>query len=142
MVKLKIADVYVGNPAVVAPAVAALQDVLRQRMGRELGKRLRSMERAFTQQIEEAQKEHQRIIDLYSPKDADGNGLPIQQEDDLTDKAAFRADYDALLLDTFEVEGIPEELIEGMQLAGATWASPLIVDEPAKKNDSGGSAGG
>lgn len=139
MVTLKIADVYAGNPAMAAPAVAALNDVLRQRMGRELGKRLRSIERTFAQQVEEATKEHQRIIDLYSPKDAEGKPIPIRGEGDLTDKDAFRADYEALMGDTFTVEGIPEHLIEGMNLQGATWVSALIVDEaPEKKEESAG----
>lgn len=139
MVELKIADVYAGNPAVTAPAVAAVNDILRQRMGRDLGKLLRRVERTIGQQIEEASKEHQRIIDLYSPKDADGKPLPLTGEQDLIDKAAFRADYDALMLDTFTVEGIPEQLIEGMNLQGATWISPLIVDgPPPKKTESAG----
>lgn len=139
MVTLKISDVYAGNPSAVAPAMAALHDVLRQRMGRELGRLLRRIERTITQQADEASKEHQRIIELYSPKDADGKPVPPKSENDLTDKAAFQADYDALIGDTFEVDGIPEGLIAGMQLQGATWASPLIIDEaPTKKEESAG----
>lgn len=138
MITLKIADVYAGNPAVTAPAVAALNDILRQRMGRELGKLLRRVERAIGQQVEEATKEHQRIIDLYSPKGDDGKPLPLTGEADLTDKVAFRADYDALMTDTFEVEGIPEQMIDGMNLQGATWVSPLIVEAPPKKEESAG----
>lgn len=134
MIKLRIRDVYAGNPAIVAPAAAALNDILRQRMGRDLGKLLRSIERVIAQHIDEATKEHQRIIDLYSPKDDDGQPLPLTREDELTDKAAFRADYDALLEDTFMVSGIPETMVEGMALQGATWVSPLIVEAEKKEN--------
>ena len=65
--------------------------------------------------------EHKRLIELYSPKDATGKPLPLASADDLTDKPAFERDYDALIGDTFEVEGIPAALFDGMSLAGATW---------------------
>lgn len=139
MITLKNSDVYSGNPMVVAPAVAALNDILRQRMNREQAKLLRRVERALTQQAEDVTAEHKRLIELYSPKDATGKPLPLASADDLTDKPAFERDYDALIGDTFEVEGIPAALLDGMSLAGATWVARIVVEDEAapKKNDAG-----
>lgn len=141
MVKLRISDVYAGNPNAAAPAMTALNDMLRQRMGRDLGRLLRRIERSIMQQADEASKEHQRIIELYSPKDADGKPVPPKSENDLTDKAAFQADYDTLIGDTFEVDGIPEGMLAGMSLMGATWASPLIIEEAPPKKEAAPSPG-
>ena len=136
MVTLKNSEVYSGNPMVVAPAVAALNDILRQRMNREQAKLLRRVERRLTEQAEEVTAEHKRLIELYSPKDEEGKALPLKSVDDLTDKTAFEKDYDALLGDTFEVEGIPEATLDGMSLAGSTWVARIVVEDDApKKND-------
>lgn len=139
MVKLKNSDVYSGNPMIVAPAVAALNDILRQRVNREQAKLLRRVERRLTAQAEEVTAEHKRLIELYSPKDADGQPIPLKGADDLVDKPAFEKDYDTLITDTFEVEGIPATALDGMSLAGSTWVAHIVVEDDAppasKKSD-------
>lgn len=144
MVTLKNSEVYSGNPMLVAPAVAALNDILRQRMNREQAKLLRRVERTLTQQAEEVTAEHKRLIELYSPKDAEGKPLPLASADGLTDKPAFERDYDALVTDTFEVEGIPAATLDGMSLAGSTWVARIVVEDeaPAAKKNDEASAGG
>lgn len=141
MVTLKNSEVYSGNPMVVASAVAALNDILRQRMNREQAKLLRRVERRLTEQAEEVTAEHKRLIELYSPKDEEGKALPLKSVDDLTDKTAFEKDYDALLGDTFEVEGIPEATLDGMSLAGSTWVARIVVEDEAAAKKNEGSAG-
>jgi len=140
MVTLKNSDVYSGSPAVAAPAVAALNDILRQRVNREQAKLLRRVERTLTQQVEEVTAEHKRLIEYYSPTNAEGKVVPPQSVDDLTDKAAFEKEFGALLDDTFAVEAIPESALDGMALAGSTWVARIVVEDespPAKKNDAG-----
>lgn len=60
----------------------------------------------------------------------------------LTDKVAFEREYDALLNDKFEVEGIPAKELDGMSLAGATWVARIVLEDEApaepKKNDASG----
>lgn len=129
MITLKNSEVYSGNPAVAAPSVAALHDILRQRMNREQAKLFRRVERQLTQQAEEVAAEHKRLIDLYSPKDAEGKPVPLTSADDLTDKVSFERDYDALISDTFEIEGIPAKELDGMSLAGTTWVARIVVEE-------------
>lgn len=141
MATLQNAQIYSGDGRTLAPALAALNDILRQRMGRDLGKLVRRVERTLNQQVEEVSAEHKRIIELYSPKGDDGQALPLTTVDELTDKVAFDKDYSELMRDTFEVEGIPVALLDGMQLAGATWISPLLVEDgaqPEKKEGAGG----
>lgn len=140
MATLQNAQIYSGDGRTLAPALAALNDILRQRMGRDLGKLVRRVERTLNQQVEEVGAEHKRIIELYSPKGDDGQALPLTTVDELTDKVAFDKDYSELMRDTFEVEGIPVALLDGMQLAGATWISPLLVEDgaqPEKKEGAG-----
>lgn len=141
MVTLQNVQIYSGDGRTMAPALLALNDILRQRMGRDAGKLLRRIERTLQQQMEEVSAEHKRIIELYSPKGDDGQALPLASVDELTDRAAFDQDYADLMRDTFEVEGIPVALLDGMQLAGATWISPLLTEDgaqPEKKEDGGG----
>lgn len=138
MITLENSEVYSGNPAVAAPAVAALNDILRQRMNREQAKLFRRVERTITKQAEEVAAEHKRLIALYSPKNTDGEPLPLNSADDLTDKRAFEKEYDDLINDSFEVEGIPAKELDGMSLAGATWVARIVVEDeaaPPKKND-------
>lgn len=131
MITLKNSEVYSGNPAVAAPSVAALHDILRQRMSREQAKLFRRVERTLTKQADEVTAEHKRLIELYSPKDAEGNPLPLASAGDLTDALAFEREYEALMSDTFETEGIPEEALDGMQLSGSTWVARIVVESNA-----------
>lgn len=143
MATLKNNEIYSGNPMVTAPAVAALSDILRQRVNRETGNLLRRISRQISQQVEDVSAEHKRIIELYSPKDGEGNPLPLKDAGDLTDKAAFEEDYDALMRDTFQVDGIPVAMLDGMSLTGSTWASSLIEeDAPEKKEEAPCAPGG
>lgn len=140
MVTLQNAEIYSRDGQMVPPALAALSDLLRQRMGRDLGKLVRRIERCLDQQAKEVTAEHKRIIELYSPRNEDGQPLPLASAKDLTDRAAFDKDFQELMEDTFEVEGIPVTLLDGMQLAGATWISPLLVEDgaqPEKKEGAG-----
>lgn len=139
-VVIKNRDIYAGNPQLVAPVVAALNDILRQRIGREQAKLLRKIERRVTQQAEEITAEHKRIIELYSPKDEEGKALPLTKTDDLTDAEAFDKEFQELMEDSFEVEAISASLLDGMTLNGATWLAPIVLedDEPQKKEESAG----
>lgn len=139
-VTLKNSDVYSGNPTFQAPVVAALSDILRQRIGRDLAKLLRKIERRVTQQAEEVTAEHKRIIEFYSPKDEEGKAVPLTSTDDLTDAEAFDNEWQELMKDSFEVEAISASLLDGMTLNGATWLAPIVLedDEPQKKEASAG----
>ena len=129
MVTIRNSEVYSGNPALTAPVLAALNDILRQRVERPLGKQLRKLYRAISTEVDDISAEHKRLLEFYARKDADGNPVPLQSVKDLSDEAAFTRDYEVLMNDTFVIEGVPAGLLDGMTLAGATWASPLIVED-------------
>lgn len=129
MVTLHNREIYSSIPGATAPVIAAVQEILRQSMSRDAAKLLRRVERRLTQQVEEVAAEHKRLIALYSPKSDDGTALPIKSADDLTDRSAFNADYEELMVDTFEIEEIPAAALDGMTLTGTAWVSRIIVDE-------------
>lgn len=135
MVTIRNSEVYSGNPTLTAPVLVALNDILRQRVERPLGKQLRKLYRAISTEVDDISAEHKRLLEFYAHKDAEGKPLPVASVKDLSDEAAFNSEYEALMNDTFVIEGVPAGLLDGMTLAGATWASPLI-----REDDEGGDA--
>jgi len=134
LVTIKNSDVYPVQPEAPAMVRLAVADILRQRMGRDLGKLIRGVERCINQQVEEIEAEHKRIVELYSPKDEEGKPIAIGLVKDMLDPVAYTEDSQALFGDTFEVEGIPVSMIANMNnLLGTTWSSPIIVDDEAPK---------
>ena len=141
VLKIKNSDVYPSYPGAAPGVPPVLNDILQQRMGRELGTLLRSIERRIEQQVKEIEAEHKRIINLYSPKDENGEPKQISLIKDMTDPVAYSEDTLALFEDTFEIEMIPESMIANMHnLLGITWNSPIIDMEkkPPKKEEVAG----
>jgi len=132
LVTIKNSEIYPVQPEAPTMVRLAVADILRQRMGRDLGKLIRLVERRVTQQLEEIEAEHKRIVELYSPKDEEGKPVKVVLVRDMTDPAAYTEDSSALFEDTFEVEGIPVSMIASMNnLLGSTWVSPLIIEDEA-----------
>jgi len=136
MVTLKNADIYAGNPGLLPPVLAALQDIGRQRVERGVGKLLRRLARAIDAQAADVEAERKRLLGVYAKRGDDGEPVEVKRNEDIADMDAYAADYQALLEETFEIEGIPESALASFSLLGATWASPIIVeDEGSEKKE-------
>jgi hypothetical protein len=89
--------------------------------------------------------ERKRLITAYAKRNAEGEPVKVESDNDIGDLNALNAAVAALMAETFEVEGIPEGLIEGFPLRGSTWVSPIVVvaedgkaEKPEKKEESAG----
>lgn len=144
MVTLKNSDIYAGNPNLLPAVLAALQDIGRQRVDRNVGKLLRRLTRAIDVQAADVEAERKRLLGVYAKRGDDGEPVEVKRNEDLTDVDAYAADYQALLEESFEIEGIPESALASFSLLGATWASPIIVEDAGsgekKAEDASGGA--
>jgi hypothetical protein len=140
MVTIRNSEIY-GNGQGMPPVLAALQDISRQRISREVGKRLRKLAKAVDAQVEDISAEHKRLIEAHARRDENGEPVPVAGLSDLEDVEAFNRAWADLLMETFEVEeAIPENLLDGLSLQGATWLSPIVGDgETEKKGSAAGS---
>lgn len=128
------------------PVMIALADLRKQRWPALLGKRLRVMTKVITAQIEEIGDERKRLLEVHARKGADGEPVEVKTWADLADITAFRTDFQEFLEDTFTIAGLPFNDMEGKELMGETWASPLLEEElpkpDEKKEEAGAGDGG
>lgn len=127
MITLKNSDVYVGGLQFnQTRAGGAIADLFAQRVGREVGMKLRSLKRALQQQADDVMEEHKRIFERM--------GYEEGEELRDGDQEAANREYVALLSDEFTIDHAPIKLssLGSVSLLGSTWDSPLIEDEPEK----------
>lgn len=145
MPTIKNAEVFSQDSRVAAPVLAALADIAAQRVPRDFGKLLRRISRTIDSQIADIEAERKRLITAYAKRNAEGEPVKVESDNDIGDLNALNVAVAALMAETFEVEGIPEGLIEGFPLRGSTWVSPIVVvaedgkaEKPEKKEESAG----
>lgn len=121
-------EIYSEEPGMQPPVLVALSDLRKQRWPSAMGKKLRALTRAITLQIDEIGEERKRLIEVHAKVGENGEPVTVKNWGDLKDVAGFRSDFQELLNETFEVEGLPFDAVENRELMGETWASPLLED--------------
>ena len=135
-------EIYTEEPMAQPPVLVALADLRRQRWNQEIGKRLRALTKAINERIEEIGEERKRLLTVHAKTGADGEPVEVKTWEDLKDRLAFQKDFQDFLNETFEAPGVPVTEIEGRDLLGETWVSPLLEDAPVEKKEAAPAADG
>lgn len=136
-------EIYTEEPTVQPPVMVALADLRKQRWPQPIGKTLRLLTRVLQAQVEEIGEERKRLLQVHAKRGEDGEPIAVNTWSDLANVAAFRADFQEFLNESFEVEGLPLDAVSHCELMGETWASPLLEEAvPPKKTTTAGDAGG
>lgn len=125
MFTLKNSDVYInGVPFAQTSAGRAINDILSQKINSRLGLHLRKLLRQLQAQAEDVQEEVKRLIEQF---EQDENGKFSDKDQKVLDEQ-----YSALLADTFDVNGEPITIksLDGLNLSGWTWVSPIVEELP------------
>lgn len=142
MATLHFYEIYTEDPAAQPPALIALADLRRQRWNQEIGKKLRALTKVINERIAEVGEERKRLLAVHAKVGTDGDPIEVKVWTDLKDRMAFQADFQEFLEETFEVPGLPQLAVEGRDLLGETWVSPLLEDAPVEKKEAAPTADG
>lgn len=144
-------EIYSEDPAGQPSVLVAMADLRRQRWPQDVGRMLYDLNEAIRAQVKYIGDERARLLEVHARRDMDGNPVKVEKWEDLKNRRAFEADFQAVLNASFEVKGFPWAKAQEKELFGDTWAAPIWeMDAPApgeKKGpetgpDAGGSNGG
>lgn len=144
-------EIYAEDPAVQPGVLVAMADLRRQRWPQDVGRMLYDLNEAIRAQVKYVGEERQRLLEVHAKRNEQGEPVKVEKWEDLKNRRAFEADFQAVMDATFEVKGFPWSKASGKDLLGDTWAAPIWEFDvppagekkvPPASADGGGSGGG
>ena len=123
--QLQNSDIFSNTPRP-APAIAALQDLVKRPVNPRTGLKIRRIVRTINQQIDDIMAERDRIIELHGTKNEEANVFDLSPEG--------QSAWGELMGLTFEVEQLEIGEIEALkEIPPATLIDlgDLLADEPS-----------